>query len=61
MRYSMLGSVRFSRSGSGRSAQAPALDGHGPGLRAELSAGALEVKKERSWDRTVADVSELLT
>ena len=29
-------SVRFSRSGSGRSAQAPALDGHGPELRGEL-------------------------
>ena len=31
-----------------------------PGLRAELSAGALEMKRERSWDRTVADVAELL-
>jgi len=31
-----------------------------PGLRAELSAGALEIKRERSWDRTVADVAELL-
>lgn len=31
-----------------------------PGLRAELSAGALEMKRERSWDRTVTDVAELL-
>ena len=31
-----------------------------PGLRAELSAGALEIKRERSWERTVADVAELL-
>ncbi len=31
-----------------------------PGLRAELAAGALERKRERSWERTVADVAELL-
>jgi 1,2-diacylglycerol 3-alpha-glucosyltransferase len=31
-----------------------------PGLRAELSAGALAKREERSWDRTVQDVSELL-
>jgi glycosyltransferase involved in cell wall biosynthesis len=31
-----------------------------PGLRAELSAGALETKKQRSWERTVRDVGELL-
>jgi len=32
-----------------------------PGLRAELSAGALRVREERSWDRTVADFASLLT
>lgn len=31
-----------------------------PGLRAELSAGALKVREERSWDRTVADFAKLL-
>jgi len=31
-----------------------------PGLRAELSAGALRVRDERSWDRTVADFAALL-
>lgn len=31
-----------------------------PGLRAELSAGALETRKERNWERTVSDVAELL-
>lgn len=31
-----------------------------PGLRSELSAGALETREERSWERTVADVEELL-
>jgi len=31
-----------------------------PGLRAELSAGALRVREERSWDRTVEDFSSLL-
>ncbi len=31
-----------------------------PGLRAELSAGALETRAERSWERTIRDVSELL-
>jgi len=31
-----------------------------PDLRAELSAGALEVREERSWDRTVADFGSLL-
>ena len=31
-----------------------------PGLRAELSAGALRVREERSWDRTVADFAALL-
>jgi len=31
-----------------------------PGLRAELSAGALATREERSWARTVADVAELL-
>lgn len=31
-----------------------------PDLRAELSAGALKVRDERSWDRTVEDVAKLL-
>jgi glycosyltransferase involved in cell wall biosynthesis len=31
-----------------------------PGLRAELSAGALETRAERSWERTVQNVAELL-
>ena len=31
-----------------------------PGLRAELSAGALRVREKRSWDRTVADFAALL-
>jgi 1,2-diacylglycerol 3-alpha-glucosyltransferase len=31
-----------------------------PGLRAELSAGALAKREDRSWERTVRDVSELL-
>ena len=31
-----------------------------PGLRDELSAGALARREERSWERTVEDVSELL-
>ncbi len=31
-----------------------------PALRAELSAGALETRKQRSWERTVQDVGELL-
>jgi glycosyltransferase involved in cell wall biosynthesis len=31
-----------------------------PDLRAELSAGALRVREERTWDRTVADFSSLL-
>jgi glycosyltransferase involved in cell wall biosynthesis len=31
-----------------------------PGLRRELSEGALRVKAERSWERTVADVAALL-
>ncbi len=31
-----------------------------PGLRAELSAGALKVREERSWDRTIADFAKLL-
>ena len=31
-----------------------------PVLRAELSAGALEFREERSWDRTVADFGSLL-
>lgn len=31
-----------------------------PGLRAELSAGALETRRQRSWERTVRDVGELL-
>ena len=32
-----------------------------PDLRAELSAGALRVREERSWDRTAADFAALLT
>ena len=32
-----------------------------PDLRAELSAGALRTRDERSWDRTVADFASLLT
>ena len=32
-----------------------------PALRAELSAGALKVREERSWDRTIADFSSLLS
>jgi glycosyltransferase involved in cell wall biosynthesis len=32
-----------------------------PGLRAELSAGALRMREERSWERAVRDVSELLS
>jgi len=32
-----------------------------PDLRAELSTGALRVREERSWDRTVADFASLLT
>ncbi len=31
-----------------------------PGLRAELSAGALRSREERSWERTTRDVAELL-
>jgi glycosyltransferase involved in cell wall biosynthesis len=31
-----------------------------PGLRAELSAGALAKREERNWGRTVQDVAELL-
>ncbi len=31
-----------------------------PGLRAELSAGALQTREERSWERTTRDVAELL-
>ncbi len=31
-----------------------------PGLRAELSAGALRVRDERSWDRTITDFAALL-
>jgi len=31
------------------------------GLRAELSAGALETRKVRSWERTVQDVEQLLS
>ncbi len=31
-----------------------------PGLRAELSAGALRTREERNWDRTVGDFSALL-
>ena len=31
-----------------------------PGLRAELSAGALVTREERSWERTVGDVADLL-
>jgi glycosyltransferase involved in cell wall biosynthesis len=31
-----------------------------PDLRAELSAGALKARDERSWDRTVEDVAKLL-
>ena len=32
-----------------------------PGLRAELSAGALRIREERSWDRTVADFASLIS
>ena len=32
-----------------------------PDLRAELSAGALRVRDERSWDRTIADFASLLS
>jgi glycosyltransferase involved in cell wall biosynthesis len=32
-----------------------------PGLRAELSAGALRTRDERSWDRTVEDFAALLS
>jgi len=31
-----------------------------PGLRSELSAGALETRRVRSWERTVRDVEQLL-
>ncbi|GIK78606.1 MAG: hypothetical protein BroJett022_22960 [Actinomycetes bacterium] len=31
-----------------------------PALRAELSAGALKVREERSWDRTIEDFASLL-
>ena len=31
-----------------------------PGLRRELSAGALVTREQRSWEQTVADVAELL-
>jgi glycosyltransferase involved in cell wall biosynthesis len=31
-----------------------------PALRAELSAGALETREERNWDKTVADFAALL-
>jgi glycosyltransferase involved in cell wall biosynthesis len=32
-----------------------------PELRTELSAGALKVREERSWDRTVEDFASLLS
>jgi len=32
-----------------------------PELRAELSAGALKLREDRTWDRTVADFAALLT
>lgn len=31
-----------------------------PDLRAELSAGALRIREERTWDRTIADFAALL-